>query len=116
MRSSGPAASSLSRPLAILLLAAAAHAETVGDKLISLPPGQRLEIRQAGGTVLRGKLGDVRPFDFVLDPDKPGEQPQTIPYATVETVNTKRSRSDNLILFGVGVALYCGLLLAFGNR
>ena len=116
-RSSGPAANSVRGALALCLIGSfLAGAESVGDKLISLPPGQRLEIRQTNGQILRGKLGEVRPYDFVLQPAKTGEQPQTIPYATVETVNTKRSGSDKLILLGAGVALYCGLLFAFGNR
>ena len=67
-----------------LLLCCSAHGQTIGDKLISMRQGQLITVYLADRTKAAGKLGDVRPSEFVLEPAKAGQQPRTLRYAEVD--------------------------------
>ena len=114
MRSYGqeaPPIRSVSRTALALLLCLthlSAHGQTVGDKLISMRQGQLITVYLADRTKAVGKLGDVRPAEFVLEPAKAGNPPRAIRYADVQRVDTRMSGPRKLAWFG----LVYGILVA----
>jgi hypothetical protein len=72
--------------------------------------GQLITVYLADRTKAAGKLGDVRPSEFVLEPAKAGQQPRTLRYAEVDRVGTRMSGPRKLAWFG----LVYGILVALG--
>jgi hypothetical protein len=70
--------------------------------------GQLLTVYLADRTTAVGKLGDVRPAEFVLEPTKASKQPRTLRYADVDRVDTRMSGARKLAWFG----LVYGVLVA----
>lgn len=79
----------------------AGQEESVATTLVTLPAGQHIDVVLNDRTVLTGRLGNLRAFEFVLEPGIKDGQSRTLSFSDVKQVRTKMKGSDKLIVAGL---------------
>jgi hypothetical protein len=114
----GGRAVALTKPIAIFLLVGSllrAEGESVATTLFAMPRGRRVDVVMAGGGKFTGRVGEVRPFDFTLDPDGPGKPARAIAYRDVRQVRERLTTGNKWMLAGVVYLVLAGIGIALGG-